>query len=97
MTLYLNSYDFKDWKNKWKKRVKNEENNFKIMENNNPIYIPRNYLIESALTNCVNGDNKEFDDLLNIMSTTYNYELNNHKLQLNPDGFDDDYKTFCGT
>ena len=95
-SLY-DSYDFKDWKNRWRERVKNEENNFKIMENNNPIYIPRNYLIESALTNCVNGDNKEFDDLLNIMSTTYNYELNNHKLQVNPDGFDDDYKTFCGT
>jgi len=95
-SLY-NSDNFIDWKNKWRERVKNEKNSYKIMENNNPIYIPRNYLVESALTNCVNGDNKEFDDLLNIMSTTYSYELNNHKLQINPDGFDDDYKTFCGT
>ena len=95
-SLY-DSDDFKDWKNRWRERVKKEQNSYKVMENNNPIYIPRNYLIESALTNCVNGDNKEFDDLLNIMSTTYDYELNGHKLQVNPDGFDDDYKTFCGT
>tara|TARA_Y100001954_G_C15725001_1_gene560278 strand:+ start:7 stop:1194 length:1188 start_codon:yes stop_codon:yes gene_type:complete len=91
------SDDFMDWKNKWKQRIKNNENSYKIMQRNNPIYIPRNYLIESALTNCVNGNNKEFDGLLKIMSETYNYELDNHELQICPDGFDDYYKTFCGT
>ena len=30
-------------------------------------------------------------------SETYNYELDNHELQISPDGFDDHYKTFCGT
>ena len=88
---------FMDWKNKWKQRIKNNENSYKIMQRNNPLYIPRNYLIESALTNCVNGNNKEFDGLLKIMSETYNYELDNHELQISPDGFDDHYKTFCGT
>ena len=93
----FNSDDFMHWKNKWKQRIKNNENSYKIMQRNNPLYIPRNYLIESALTNCVNGNNKEFDGLLKIMSETYNYELDNHELQMSPDGFDDHYKTFCGT
>ncbi len=91
------SDDFISWKNKWKQRIKNKENSNKIMQRNNPIYIPRNYLVESALTNCVNGNYKEFDDLLKKMTKTYKYEQDNHKLQINPDGFDDDYKTFCGT
>ena len=38
----------------------------------------------------------EYDNLLNLIKNPYNYETNNI-LQIIPDGFDDSYKTFCGT
>ena len=91
------SNDFQDWKKEWYKRINNEKNSNVLMQNNNPIYIPRNHLVELALKNAINRDKKEFDKLLNLMSQTYNYSLEHDKLQTVPEGFDESYKTFCGT
>ena len=91
------SNEFKNWKKQWKERTKNNENSLKIMKMNNPIYIPRNHLVESALKNAINGDTKEFQKLLDIMSNTYNYDSKHDEFQTTPNGFDESYKTFCGT
>ena len=93
----FSSDDFSDWINRWKKRIKNEKNSYEIMQINNPLYIPRNHLVESALKNAINGDKEEFDNLLNLMSQTYNYDLKHDGFQAVPKGFDKEYKTFCGT
>ena len=93
----FSSKEFKNWKQQWNNRIGNDENSYKLMKMNNPIYIPRNHLVESALKNAVNGDKKEFDKLLDIMSNTYNYDKGHDGLQTIPDGFDESYKTFCGT
>ena len=104
--LTMNSYsknslftssEFESWKKKWKERVKNNENSLSIMKQSNPIYIPRNHLVESALKSAINGNKEEFDKLLDIMSNTYNYNANYDKLQTVPEDFDKSYKTFCGT
>ena len=59
-------------------------------EKNNPIYIPRNHLVESALNNAINGNKEEFDKILHQMSNTYEYDVK----QTTPDGFDETYKHF---
>ena len=91
------SIDFKSWKKKWKKRTENDKNSTKLMKENNPIYIPRNHLVESALNNAINGNKEEFDKILNRMSHTYDYETKLDEFQTIPKGFDESYKTFCGT
>ncbi len=91
------SDEFKNWKKKWNKRIENDPNYSSIMKMNNPIYIPRNHLVESALKNAINGNKKEFDKLLDDMSNTYNYKENHNNFQTIPNGFDETYKTFCGT
>ena len=91
------SEEFKNWKKQWKQRVENNEDHLKIMEENNPIFIPRNHLVESALKDAINGNRIKFDDLLKNMSSTYNYNLNHNVFQITPKGFDETYKTFCGT
>ena len=91
------SNDFQNWKKQWEERTKNDENSFKIMKMNNPIYIPRNHLVESALKNAIDGNKKEFDKLLFLMSNTYNYDVRHDGFQVIPNGFDESYKTFCGT
>ena len=104
--LTMNSYsknslfkssEFKSWKKKWKERVKNNENSLSIMKENNPIYIPRNHLVESALKSTINGNKEEFDKLIDMMSNTYNYNVKYDTLQTVPKNFDQSYKTFCGT
>ena len=91
------SNEFKNWKKKWKERTRNDENSLKIMKINNPIYIPRNDLVESALKNVINGNKEEFETLLAIMSNTYNYDAKHDEFQTVPKDFDESYKTFCGT
>ena len=93
----FSSNEFIDWKKQWKERIKNNKNSYKIMQMNNPMYIPRNHLVEASLKNAINGNNKEFDKLLNLMSDTYNYNSKHHEFQTVPEGFDESYKTFCGT
>ena len=95
--LLFQSSDFKNWLKKWKERVKNDKNSLIIMKKNNPIYIPRNHLVESALNNAINGNKEEFDKILHQMANTYEYGVNIDKFQTTPDGFDETYKTFCGT
>ena len=46
--------------------------------------------------NSINGDYEKFNELLKITSKPYDY-LEKTKLQKTPVGFDDSYKTFCGT
>ena len=66
------------------------------MQNNNPLIIPRNHLVELALENSINGNFNQFNNLLDLVSNPYNYKSDNN-FQTVPKGFDDSYKTFCGT
>ena len=77
----FNSSEFDDWRKRWEKRIKNEKNSYKIMQENNPIYIPRNHLVESALKNAIDGNKAEFDELLSMMSNTYNYNTKHEQFQ----------------
>ena len=69
------SSDFKNWQKNWIERIKVEKNSYEIMRLNNPLYIPRNDLVESALNKATEGNMNEFENLLGIMSNTYNYNL----------------------
>ena len=67
------------------------------MQTQNPLVIPRNHLVELALENAIQGDMSQFNELLNLISKPNDYKSNHDKFQTIPAGFDDCYKTFCGT
>ena len=93
----FHSNEFNIWKKQWQKRIENDEKSKKSMRMSNPLYIPRNYLVESSLKSAINGNNAEIDELLSLMSNAYNYAGKHYGFQVTPDGFDESYKTFCGT
>ena len=93
----FHSNEFSVWKKQWQKRIENDEKSKKSMRMSNPLYIPRNYLVESSLKSAINGNNAEIDELLSLMSNAYNYAGNHYGFQVTPNGFDESYKTFCGT
>ena len=93
----FSSNEFSTWKKQWEERIKNDKSSYKIMGMNNPMYIPRNHLVESSLKNAISGNNKDIDELLSLMSNTYNYSTKNCGFQATPEGFDESYQTFCGT
>lgn len=66
------------------------------MKQHNPSVIPRNYLVEEALTAAVEeGDYKPFHALLAVLENPYAYTKEQGKYAVKPPN--EDYQTFCGT
>ena len=94
------SSQFNDWRKQWENRTNHTDRQIetiKLMQTQNPVVIPRNHLVESALEDAIQGNKSKFNDLLNIISKPYDYKSNHNNFQIIPSGFDDCYKTFCGT
>jgi uncharacterized protein YdiU (UPF0061 family) len=68
------------------------------MDRVNPVYIPRNHLVEDALASATAGDLGPFDRLVEAVSRPFE-ERPGLEVYASPppDGFGDEYRTFCGT
>ena len=63
--------EFNNWKKEWKERVKSKEY-LDVMMSCNPILIPRNYLVEEALSEAeIDGKLDKFNELNEIISSPY--------------------------
>ena len=93
--------EFLTWKSKWQERItqKNETGEIKeCMKAANPVYIPRNYLVEEALDHFTSNQNSTlFDQLLIRMKNPYDYDAKDYSLQQPPHNGDTHYQTFCNT
>src|SRR6185437_1734888 len=68
-----------------------------LMNRSNPLYIPRNHLVEEALTAATAGDLNPLQQLLTAVSAPYDERPGLERYALAaPDDFGD-YRTFCGT
>ncbi len=97
-----NDSEFTYWKDRWTSRINSTENGaeeaIKIMENNNPVYIPRNHLVEEALEEATwKSDYTKFKSLLMVLSQPYTFHPEHQEYQNSPEGGDRDYLTYCGT
>ncbi|MGB0112255.1 MAG: protein adenylyltransferase SelO family protein, partial [Ilumatobacteraceae bacterium] len=67
------------------------------MDRANPIYIPRNHLVEAALSAATAGDLQPFEQLMAVLADPYTErEGLEHHSRPAPDTFTD-FQTFCGT
>jgi len=92
--------EFVQWLQKWKHRINFNEGKghaFSIMERYNPFYIPRNYFVEEALNLAVKGDTEKFNSMLQILKMPYWYDSEMDNSLFDPPGFDEHFKTTCGT
>lgn len=85
---------FMDWLERWNSRLDSKEEALELMKKTNPSVIPRNHLVENALTS---KDFSVFKKLLNILSSPYSRTAVDPEYQLPPEGGDQFYQTFCGT
>ena len=89
--------EFNNWKREWKKRVKSKEY-LDVMISCNPTLIPRNYLVEEALSEAeTDGKFDKFNELNEIISSPYQLKKVNIKYLETPSKTNIPYKTFCGT
>lgn len=95
------SPSFLNWKSKWYECVHTSENRMESIEKmkkNNPVYIPRNYLVEEALEQFVNnGNDKLYHRILNRMYQPYVFTESDSDLLQPPLQGDKGYRTFCNT
>jgi len=92
---------FKNWQIQWNERLLRQPQTTievtTLMDNNNPLLIPRNHLVEDVLATAIQGDIEPFHDFLDAISEPYQIPKNKEYLQGPIAGFDDSYQTFCGT
>ncbi|WP_426571929.1 protein adenylyltransferase SelO [Aquihabitans sp. McL0605] len=68
------------------------------MDRVNPIYIPRNHLVDEALAAATTGDLAPFERLVDVISQPYDERPGLERYaQPAPAGFGDGFQTFCGT
>lgn len=91
----VESEEFQYWKSSWENRISATRiDSVEMMAKSNPVSIPRNFLVEKAITEAESGDLKSLHTLLETLKTPY---AGREELQAVPVGYDDRYQTFCGT
>lgn len=90
---------YKEWQDRISKNTVQKKITDKIMRFNNPLVVPRNYIVEEALKLTTKENNfDKFNELLNIIKQPYEKNKNTLRYQKPPSALHDhNYKTYCGT
>ena len=94
-SIFAKSKDFNNWYLKWKQEINLNEISDE-MDLINPCYIPRNHLIENALSKAIEGDMSEINFMINLFENPY-IQKNISRKYLMPSNSEEQYVTFCGT
>jgi uncharacterized protein YdiU (UPF0061 family) len=90
------------WTKAWRARLDNEGYDAAqvadAMDQVNPIYIPRNHLVEVALKAAENGDLEPFEQLLEVVTDPFEQRDDRARYaESAPEAFEQTFQTFCGT
>ena len=99
--LFVAPADFDAWAARWRARLDAEQRPVAAvaaaMDCTNPVYIPRNHLVEEALTAATDGDLGPYERLLDVVTHPFDARSEwDRYAQPAPAGADR-YRTFCGT
>ncbi len=97
-----NRKQFTEWSLRWKKRLEQEsfnESQIAIeMDKVNPIYIPRNHLVENIIKNAeLHDDFSPMKEMLDIIKKPFSEKPLKEKFSLPPEPHEVVPNTFCGT
>ena len=88
----------KDWKQIITKQIEKKDVIAENLKNTNPIYIPRNHLIEKAISEFENEDSTEMmNKILQATSEPYIEQKGMNDLSIPPKEGEKVTQTFCGT
>jgi uncharacterized protein YdiU (UPF0061 family) len=91
--LFVESSEFDAWAQRWLSRGPDPE----AMDRTNPVYIPRNHLVEEALAAATGGDLGPLDALVDVLVQPYDERPGLEAYaEPAPPSFAS-YQTFCGT
>ncbi|MDO5737493.1 MAG: YdiU family protein [Propionibacteriaceae bacterium] len=90
------------WLTRWRARLEDENRDpaevAAGMDGVNPIYVPRNHLVEEALSAADAGNHGPFGHLLDVVTHPFDERVGLDQFtQPGPEGFTRGFQTFCGT
>ena len=99
---FLEHNQISNWLKEWKELIKDQDLAKKeivlSMESSNPVFIPRNHLVERAIEAAVeNNDFSEMKTLLTILSKPYEEQSKYGEYMKPPKPLEVVHQTFCGT
>lgn len=100
-TLFTAPSEFDSWATEWRHRLQAEgttpEQARARIRAVNPLYIPRNHLVEAALKAANEGDMAPFDSLLEVLAQPFEKQEGRERYTLPPEPEEIVHQTFCGT
>jgi uncharacterized protein YdiU (UPF0061 family) len=101
-TLFVESAAFDGWEGRWLEHLAEEgwplEQRRLAMQAVNPIYIPRNHLVERVIQAAVSaGDFAPFEELLDVLARPFEHQAGRELYSLPPAPDERVLQTFCGT
>jgi len=97
--LFVEPEGFDAWAERWITSVgADREAIGEAMDRSNPVYVPRNHLVETALAAATAGDLDPFAELLEVVTDPYQVRDGlDRYANAAPADFTQRYQTFCGT
>lgn len=92
-TFYGENQKIQDWRVKWLSRNPDVSGLDKI----NPLYIPRNHLVQKAIDHCYQGDDSFFKKVNQVLQKPYELQPECEEFALPPKESEKVLRTFCGT
>jgi uncharacterized protein YdiU (UPF0061 family) len=101
-SLFANAHAFDEWAARWRERIAEEDGDASdrqaAMRTANPAFIPRNHLVEEAISAAVSkGDFSLFETLLDVLARPYEDQPNFGPYAEPPRPEQVVHQTFCGT
>jgi uncharacterized protein YdiU (UPF0061 family) len=101
-SLFGEPSEFDAWSERWLQRLASQSADphavADAMQGVNPIYIPRNHLVEDTLAAATAGDLQPFTRLLDALALPFHERPGLERYaEPAPSSFGDEYRTFCGT
>ena len=99
--LFTSPETFDSWTGRWRARLDAEARPAAAiaaaMERTNPAYIPRNHLVEEALTAATSGDLSAYEQLLEVITHPFESRSDWERYAQPAPASTERYRTFCGT
>ncbi|MBE0364481.1 hypothetical protein PULV_a2827 [Pseudoalteromonas ulvae UL12] len=90
-----------DWVAKWQSALANVSispcNAYELMQQNNPVVIPRNHHVEAVLAQYEQGAQSDIERFLSVLAHPYQHTQHTEQYQDPAADGDQHYRTFCGT
>lgn len=86
-----------DWQQRLARQAQSETESRQLSQTSCPAVIPRNHLVEEALSSAVEGNLAPLHGLLEVLSAPFNHGRPADRYTLPPETPVENYQTFCGT